>query len=472
MDTRVKSFASAMIGNAVGQIKQNKQDKANNAFYQLFDSAVANSGSSNVKSESMNSLNTLSTKQQNKDYSDVQQKVNATEQPLGQTVQKDTQQVAENPDMKDVVKKVCEELGITEDELSDKLEGLVDVIAQILMEKFQVSEEDLMNVLDTLGLTLLDMLEQPNLMDVAMMLTGTEDIAAILTDGELYSQIQEAVAEIAQNGEQFMEENGITYEELQLLGQNEVAAETMQVAQEAPQAEEDTVTFSKTPVVKEDNVQAVEAEEQDLPELEIVTDQNNAGSKTEEHGSQMTGQQAFQQFVNNVSDYVGVAANTDHLYANQMEMQEIIKQVVDTVKLQVQSDTTSLEMQLHPESYGKLNLHVSVREGAVTAQLAVENEMVKSALEAQVVQLREAMNERGLKVDAVEVTIASHEFERNLEEGQGEQRQEEEARSTQRRQINLNDEPMTLEEMMEMSEAEALARRMMIENGNSIDYSA
>ena len=129
-------------------------------------------------------------------------------------------------------------------------------------------------------------------------------------------------------------------------------------------------------------------------------------------------------------------------------------------------------MQLHPESYGKLNLHVSVREGVVTAQMAVENEMVRSALEAQVVMLKDEMAARGLKVDAVEVTIASHEFERNLDEGQQEQEHAQETDSHTHRRINLQSEPLTLEELMEMSESEALTRKIMLENGNSIDYSA
>ena len=41
---------------------------------------------------------------------------------------------------------------------------------------------------------------------------------------------------------------------------------------------------------------------------------------------------------------------------------------------------------------------------------------VKEALESQLVLFKQNMNQAGVKVDAVEVTVGSHELERNLEQ--------------------------------------------------------
>lgn len=72
----------------------------------------------------------------------------------------------------------------------------------------------------------------------------------------------------------------------------------------------------------------------------------------------------------------------------------------------------------------------------------------------------------------IEVTIASHEFERNLEENQqnaAREQQEEQAAKTSRRNLNLN----SLDEMEgAMSEEETLAAKMMSEQGNSMDVTA
>lgn len=71
-----------------------------------------------------------------------------------------------------------------------------------------------------------------------------------------------------------------------------------------------------------------------------------------------------------------------------------------------------MEMQLNPENLGKVYVNISSKEGVIHAQLAASNEAVRAALETQVADLRQNLNQAGVKVDAVEVTVASHEFER------------------------------------------------------------
>ena len=76
-------------------------------------------------------------------------------------------------------------------------------------------------------------------------------------------------------------------------------------------------------------------------------------------------------------------------------------------------------------------------------------------------------------MEAIEVTVETHEFERNLEQGQQQNQAEEEARSEQsrrssRRNLNLD----ILEEEEELTEAEDLAAKIMRENGNTMDYFA
>jgi flagellar hook-length control protein FliK len=76
-------------------------------------------------------------------------------------------------------------------------------------------------------------------------------------------------------------------------------------------------------------------------------------------------------------------------------------------------------------------------------------------------------------VEAVEVSVGTHEFERNLEEGQmqqsNQQTEERAASQTRRTNINLNQ----IDDMDEMlSEAEALVASMMKDEGNSVNFTA
>lgn len=66
--------------------------------------------------------------------------------------------------------------------------------------------------------------------------------------------------------------------------------------------------------------------------------------------------------------------------------------------------------------------------------------MVKEALESQIADLKQNMNQAGVKVDAVEVTVGGHEFERNLEQNAKQEEQQAEERekaANATRHINL-----------------------------------
>lgn len=155
----------------------------------------------------------------------------------------------------------------------------------------------------------------------------------------------------------------------------------------------------------------------------------------------------------------------------QVTVADIMEQFAEHTRIMLSADTTRMEMQLNPEHLGKLYLEVVESEGVITAKLQTQSIEVKEALETQIADLKVNLNQAGVKVDSVEVTIASHEFERNLEQDANSQKQQEEARSQMagHRNINLNE----LDELSGlMSEEEALVAKMMAEQGNSVDFSA
>lgn len=485
MAGRINDVSTDVTSYAINTLKEAKEKKAQAAFFSVLDSAVkAGQGSEKkVPGESVTGSkeNELAASESmpEKEISDQAAKdstsvknVKDTKQTKesGSKVQDDTSKT-DMEKAEEVVDAVCEELGLTKEELFQQFEQFADAIAALLMEQFDVSRQQIDVVLETLGLEVTDLLDTKNLMEAVVMLTGAEDISAVLTDENLYGQIQEVMGDMEALLQEGMEKTPMRAETLQTL-EKSIRILDADVDVNVPETPEIENVSQKVQPREHADIQTADTPDENLlPVMEIETD------KPEEHTSQsgqqnLSGQQAFTQFTSRLAEHVvqadGEMPVTTFAQAEQMEA--IMRQVTDNVRLQVQADTTSLEMQLHPESYGKLNLHVSVREGVVTAQLAVENEMVRQALETQVVQLREEMEERGLVVDAVEVTIASHEFERNLEQdrqtGEGQQ-----ANEGSRRNIDLNNENLSLEEIMEMSEAESLARKMMLENGNTVDYS-
>jgi len=149
---------------------------------------------------------------------------------------------------------------------------------------------------------------------------------------------------------------------------------------------------------------------------------------------------------------------------------DIMRQIMDHMRIHVKPDMSNLEMQLHPESLGTLHVNVVAKDGAVTAQFITQNEAVKAAVESQLIQLKESFQEQGVKVDAIEVTVQTHQFEQNLEQGRNSQQSEPDRKSRPRR-IRLNGE-MNPEILEDMEESEQLAAQMMVANGNTVDYTA
>ncbi|MBE6014521.1 MAG: hypothetical protein E7241_04045 [Lachnospiraceae bacterium] len=205
---------------------------------------------------------------------------------------------------------------------------------------------------------------------------------------------------------------------------------------------------------------------------------NETGSKTETKETAKT-DKTFEKTESNIApmdsknSFKDMAIETPRPAVNvsQVDTFDIIRQINNYMRLNIQGTATSLEMQLNPENLGKLALNVSVKDGMVTAQIAVQNEAVRQALESQMLILRDNMNNQGLKVSAVEVTIASHEFEQNLENGfTGQEQPQSDSRQTGgRRNILASDLNASMEDL---EEGDRIAAEIMVQNGNSMDVTA
>ena len=129
-------------------------------------------------------------------------------------------------------------------------------------------------------------------------------------------------------------------------------------------------------------------------------------------------------------------------------------------------------MQLHPASLGNIKVQLASTEGVLTAIFTTENEAVKAALEAQLVQLKDNFAQQGLKVESVEVNVSAQGFERSLDqqEQQGQNRFQNANGRNRSRRIRLNGidgaEGVLPEDM---AEDDRIVADMMIRNGNSVD---
>lgn len=407
-------------------------------------------------------------------------------------------------------------------------------IAQALMEKLNVSEEELLQAMELLGIGFENLLTGQGVLALSMELTGAEDATELLFDSgfrelmqelELFSgQLAEAAGmspeELQKALQQAMGAQGNVTQDLEAMQdpveQGAQAAEQPDIFQSAanlPDGVEQTAEQAQGQTARQASelAQAQPAQKEAVAEQpqEDVADADEAGtaeaqgwketSKAEAQAQQdadladgdgqgaedrpKEGVKAQQQGRTDVREHSQVSITTtvqsiatptgeetvQTIQRTFVDVQDIIRQVSEFTRVTVTQEASRLELQLNPEHLGKLYVQLTSRNGVITAQLAAQNEAVKQALESQAAILREDLNSQGLKVEAVEVTVASHEFEQQFQEGQQMgQRQEEAGSQGQRRFLNLSQ----ISELDGLTEEESLAARMMADSGNSVDMTA
>ena len=106
-------------------------------------------------------------------------------------------------------------------------------------------------------------------------------------------------------------------------------------------------------------------------------------------------------------------------------------QIVEQARLIRQENGTEMVIRLKPEHLGNLTLRISVSsEGSVTASFFTNNHEVRSIVENSLVQLRQELQNQGLKVDKTEVYAGLSDG--SLPQGQGQEAWQQNGRGSSR----------------------------------------
>lgn len=115
----------------------------------------------------------------------------------------------------------------------------------VIKDELQVTDEQITEAMETLGLTVADLMNPQQLAALAAELTGTEDMSALLCN-EAFMNVMQSVGTLT---EDLLQQLGVTAEELtQLLedaGQTDMDADLMQTVQTADAGETDVKDAQK-----------------------------------------------------------------------------------------------------------------------------------------------------------------------------------------------------------------------------------
>lgn len=391
---------------------------------------------------------------------------------------------------------------VTTEQATNTVDNIIAKTAEVL----GISEDDLKEVLENLGLTAMDLANPQNVSMLVATVKADGDMMSLVTDEALTELVSEINEVVTSTLEEVSEELGIDIGEL-----------TVKLEEAIETPKNDVVTENVTPAANTntEEVKAFDQEVKDFTAKEVVSDDNEVATvattnqtndtsddagesladsknqnqsltftKNDKHESVKDNSvhneaqaNAFNVNVNNLNPQeVSVAPLGDNTQSLSSTQLDVINQINEYMKTQIKADMSTLEMQLNPANLGAVNVALSSKDGNVTAQFTTQNELVKAALESQIMILKENLEQAGVKVNAVEVSVESHAFERNLDEqsqNSGQEAKEEEEKRLRKatRRLNIND-LFADDNSVELSEEESLTAEMMQADGNVMDYKA
>ncbi|MBC8283802.1 MAG: flagellar hook-length control protein FliK, partial [Nitrospinae bacterium] len=99
------------------------------------------------------------------------------------------------------------------------------------------------------------------------------------------------------------------------------------------------------------------------------------------------------------------SALPEKLVARGASETKIINQIVNKLNVRTTGAQNEVHVKLDPPSLGTVRLNISTVGDSVRTVIIAENHAVKQTIENNFNQLRDAMNEQGLKVDSFSVTV-------------------------------------------------------------------
>ncbi len=382
---------------------------------------------------------------------------------------------------------IADNTEITQEAIVSAMENIISEIVDLICDVLDVSKEEVVDAINDMGIKDLELLSNASVNELICKISGKENIMEILTDGML----SEGVKEINERITQFIDELETRFDmdfetivkelpekfifekdengnvERNVENKAEVVKNESQLQEVKNQVEssEEKTADEKTLVgeVRDDTENNREfssgSEKKDFEMNKDTSIIENNQKKEKTDVSREILSNVFENVKEVVSESLDV--ETDDISS------KIIKQITDEIHLLSKENSTALEIQLEPERLGKVSLTVASKAGTVTAQLVVQNEISKEAIESRISELRESLDKQGIKVDAIEVTLASKEFEQNLDKGNNAGEQNE-----QKKQRHISKSDLDEVNGITGEKEESIVEDVMKQMGNTVSYTA
>lgn len=378
----------------------------------------------------------------------------------------DTDAVDEKQNAADTSKADKTDKSKQDNKSDEKVNDAVQNVKDTIKEELDVSDEDIAKAMEVLGITDNDLLSVVKVTELVSALTGADSIT-LITDDDMSGKLTSVLDAVNTAQEYIADMLNTDVDDAVLVVRTDAVVKK----------DTDETAVKNTDSSITDNQSVSETES--LSDVLAAKVTAHGSSKHEESTGEHTGEHTGEQN-HNTQSYGGVAdsiiqsmkdsfADIVTEDTSRVSEADIVNQVIDQIKLSSGRELTSIEVMLNPERLGSVHVTVTAKNGILSAQIAAQNEQVKTALENQVTALKENFQNQGIKVEAVEITVMTHQFEAGQNFGQNESERKQSEQKINKK-LNLSD---YMDDEDETVSAQDIRRKDSIQNGNSsVEYMA
>lgn len=348
----------------------------------------------------------------------------------------------------------------------EKVNDAVQNVKDTIKEELDVSDEDIAKAMEVLGITDNDLLSVVKVTELVSALTGADSIT-LITDDDMSGKLTSVLDAVNTAQEDIADMLNTDVDDAVLVVRTDAVVKK--------DTDETVVKNTDSSITDNQSVSETESLSDVLAAKVTAQGSSKHEESTGEHTGEHTGEQNH-----NTQSYGGVAdsiiqsmkdsfADIVTEDTSRVSEADIVNQVIDQIKLSSGRELTSIEVMLNPERLGSVHVTVTAKNGILSAQIAAQNEQVKTALENQVTALKENFQNQGIKVEAVEITVMTHQFEAGQNFGQNESERKQSEQKINKK-LNLSD---YMDDEDETVSAQDIRRKDSIQNGNSsVEYMA
>lgn len=358
----------------------------------------------------------------------------------------------------------------------DVASAVVSDIKDAIKDALGVSDEKLEKMLSDFGIDITDLLDVNTLKEFVLDVNNSTEVDLLINEdlSNLLDDITGSVMDILKDYS--LEDVNVDelIDTLKDFTLSDISDDTQVIEPVIVGNEIESDVDADTEVIKSDEDVDISIVREDAGGGVKETDYTVSSDGTPDNSSDMNGnsQSTENPIITNINQAINDAmqiedVDTGFAYSDAIEQADIVRQVIDSIKVNISKENTSITVQLNPENLGKVQVSVANRNGIMQAQIVAETESARHAIENSIAVLKETFDNHELKVDAVEVMVAPQDFfnNGNREDGFNENNQNKTSQGTSK--LNINEDM----DEDELNEDDKLAVTMMKAQGNSVSYS-